>query len=115
MLNTRKIELENGGILEVFEIVNESGAETGDLIFDMNETKFHPVYRLGSTNICFDAKFQANIHKIVGSSRPKDDLPFKKPNKDLYSEIENLIITWNNDGTKTAGTLTRQIMELLNK
>jgi hypothetical protein len=123
MLNTRKIELENGGILEVFEIMNEAGAETGDLIFDMNETKFHPVYRLGSTNICFDAKFQANIHKIVGSSRPKDDLPFKKRviskklflNKDLYSEIENLIITWSIDGTKTAGTLTRQIMKLLNK
>ena len=36
-------------------------------------------------------------------------------NKDLYSEIENLIITWSIDGTKTAGTLTRQIMKLLNK
>ena len=33
----------------------------------------------------------------------------------LYSEIEDLIIRWNNDGTKTAGHLTRQIMELLNK
>jgi hypothetical protein len=36
-------------------------------------------------------------------------------NKDLYSKIENLIVIWSNDGTKTAGTLTRQIMELLNK
>ena len=35
--------------------------------------------------------------------------------KELYSEIEYLIIMWSNDGTKTAGTLTRQIMELLNK
>ena len=26
--------------------------------------------------------------------------------KELYSEIENLIINWNNDGTKTAGSLT---------
>ena len=33
----------------------------------------------------------------------------------LYSEIENLIIRWNNDGTKTAGELTRQIMGLLKK
>ena len=33
----------------------------------------------------------------------------------LYSEIEHLIITWNIDGTKTAGHLTTQIMELLNK
>ena len=33
--------------------------------------------------------------------------------KNLYSEIENLIIFWNNDGTKTAGSLTREIMALL--
>ncbi len=31
----------------------------------------------------------------------------------LYREIENAIIRWNNDGTKTAGTLTREIMEML--
>jgi hypothetical protein len=35
--------------------------------------------------------------------------------KDLYSKIENLIVIWSNDGTKTAGTLTRQIIKLLNK
>jgi gas vesicle protein len=33
--------------------------------------------------------------------------------KDLYSEIENLIIFWSNDGTKTAGSLTREIMALI--
>ena len=32
---------------------------------------------------------------------------------ELYSQIENLIINWNNDGSETAGHLTRQIMELL--
>lgn len=31
----------------------------------------------------------------------------------LYSEIEHLIIMWSNDGTKTAGSLTRDIMKLL--
>lgn len=35
--------------------------------------------------------------------------------KELYSEIEYLIIVWSNDGTKTAGSLTRKIMKLLNK
>ena len=35
--------------------------------------------------------------------------------KTIYSEIENLIITWNNDGTKTAGSLTREIMILIDK
>jgi len=34
-------------------------------------------------------------------------------NKELYSEIENLIIRWSNDGTKTAGSLTREIMSLI--
>jgi anti-anti-sigma regulatory factor len=35
--------------------------------------------------------------------------------KELYSEIEDLIIRWSNDGTKTAGSLTRQIMETLSQ
>jgi hypothetical protein len=34
-------------------------------------------------------------------------------NKTLYSEIEHLIIQWNNDGTKTAGSLTRDIMKVI--
>ena len=34
-------------------------------------------------------------------------------NKELYREIENLIIRWNNDGTKTAGSLTREIVNLI--
>ena len=31
----------------------------------------------------------------------------------LYSEIEHLIIKWVIDGTKTAGSLTREIMKLI--
>ena len=31
----------------------------------------------------------------------------------LYSEIEYLIMVWGSDGTKTAGSLTRQIMSLI--
>jgi hypothetical protein len=33
----------------------------------------------------------------------------------LYSGIENLIINWEIDGTETAGHLTRQIMQLIEK
>lgn len=33
--------------------------------------------------------------------------------KNLYSDIEHLIIIWNNDGTRTAGSLAREIMDLL--
>jgi len=35
--------------------------------------------------------------------------------RELYSKIETLIIHWNIDGTKTAGSLTRQIMQLIEK
>jgi hypothetical protein len=31
----------------------------------------------------------------------------------LYSDIEDLVIRWSNDGTKTAGHLTRQIIKLI--
>lgn len=31
----------------------------------------------------------------------------------LHSKIEMLIIVWNIDGTRTAGSLTREIIELL--
>ena len=34
---------------------------------------------------------------------------------ELYSEIEYLIIMWSNDGTRTAGSLTREIMEIINE
>lgn len=33
--------------------------------------------------------------------------------KDLYSKIENSIISWSNDGSQTAGSLTREIMEII--
>ena len=43
-----------------------------------------------------------------------DGISEEKMNKDtLYSEIEYLIIMWSNNGTKTAGSLTRDIMKLL--
>lgn len=32
----------------------------------------------------------------------------------VYSKIEDLVIRWNNDGQKTAGHLTRQIMAVVN-
>ena len=31
----------------------------------------------------------------------------------LYQKIEHAIIWWNNDGTKTAGTLTREILKII--
>ena len=36
----------------------------------------------------------------------------KDSEETIYSKIENLIIEWNINGTKTAGSLTRDIMKL---
>lgn len=36
-----------------------------------------------------------------------------KPTITVYSSIENSIIRWNIDGTKTAGSLTREIMDII--
>jgi hypothetical protein len=60
-------------------------------------------------------------YKLVGDNEHKEweeiHIPkeiINKMNKEtLYSEIEYLIIQWSNDGTKTAGSLTREIMELI--
>lgn len=35
--------------------------------------------------------------------------------RDLYRDIESAIIRWSNDGTQTAGELTREIMELVER
>jgi hypothetical protein len=37
----------------------------------------------------------------------------KEDNAKLYREIENAIIRWSNEETKTAGSLTREILEIL--
>ena len=39
--------------------------------------------------------------------------PVTTYNPTLYSKIETEIIRWSNDGTKTAGELTRKIIELI--
>ena len=55
------------------------------------------------------------INKIIKNTEYKYIRNQLNKNKELYSEIEYLIIMWYNDGTKTAGSLTRQIMKLINK
>jgi hypothetical protein len=52
-------------------------------------------------------------YELVGDNYHKEWEEVRPPNETLYSEIEYLIIMWSNDGTKTAGSLTRDIMKLL--
>ena len=68
----------------------ESGMEYEGLLVSMKDTNLDSFQWYGET---------------VSIPKYSDDV--------LYSEIEHLIITWNIDGTKTAGHLTRQIMKLL--
>lgn len=39
--------------------------------------------------------------------------PLSKNSTELYSEIENAIIKWTIDGTKTAGSLTRDLIDII--
>lgn len=65
----------------------------------MNKVTFGCIYNCG--DVCKGECIREKISVIDESE------------KDLYSEIEALIILWDNDGTKTAGSLTREIMALL--
>lgn len=44
-----------------------------------------------------------------------EELKNKQDYDKYYSDIEDAIISWSNDGTKTAGTLTRKIIKILKK
>ena len=55
---------------------------------------------------------EINSHFLEGAKWQQEKM-YNEEN--LYSEIESLIIMWSNDGTKTAGALTRQIMEQFKK
>lgn len=64
--------------------------------------------QLGWVTIIFTALSIVRSYIIRRFFNKKTD----KSNEDkLYSDIEHLIIMWDNDGTKTAGSLTRQIIE----
>jgi hypothetical protein len=52
-------------------------------------------------------------YELVGDDEHKEWEEVRPANETLYSEIEHLIIRWNIDGTKTAGSLTRDIMKLI--
>ena len=51
-------------------------------------------------------RYALNVHKVPSKY-------FGKPEHQLEAEIEHLIIRWNPDGTRTAGDLTREILQLI--
>jgi hypothetical protein len=80
-----------------------------ELGYEINKFKLEPLYKDGECiglNVKVEPKAKVEFINTTINTTIK---------KELYSEIEYLIIMWNNDGTKTAGVLTRQIMELIDK
>lgn len=53
------------------------------------------------------------LYELVGDNYHKEWAEINPFKDTLYSEIESLIIHWSIDGTRTAGSLTRDIMKLL--
>ena len=56
--------------------------------------------------------FSVNIVKFHGAIRT-DWMKRSHGDKMFYSESEDSIIRWSNDGTKTAGTLARKIIKII--
>jgi hypothetical protein len=58
-----------------------------------------------------------NINEKLGEVVIKTDALIQRLQPDYqkyYSDIENAIMEWSRDGKKTAGTLTRKIIKILN-
>jgi len=76
------------------------------------------VYKDGDKVLVECEKDEESMGKLNWLSKIKlnssNHITLNKVEENLYSQIEHLIIMWSNDGTITAGGLTRQIMELLN-
>ena len=98
--------------------------KNGDLIYikDQYGVELRVITPMGLLNF-MDGEFDivdSRGKKWYYPSESEDSKPrmskvyeFLEDEKPLYSEIEHLIIQWNIDGTKTAGSLTRDIMKLL--
>lgn len=56
--------------------------------------------------------FSKGVVREFKDVTPEEKLELFK--SEWYGLIERLVIDWNNDGTKTAGVLTRRICKLLN-
>jgi len=61
---------------------------------------------------CLTRKFwdKSYKHHIFKSKKQKEEEA-----KQLYRDIETAIIRWNINGKRTAGSLTRQILTIINK
>jgi len=65
--------------------------------------------RLGHIQIINNISITPSVHIVKKITMQEIN------NMSLYQKIELAIISWDIDGTKTAGTLTREILKIINK
>ncbi len=59
-----------------------------------------------------DTEYKYSRYQKDAPKREIDFSTLSEEERKLYSAIEDIVIRWSNDGTKTGGTLTRQILYL---
>jgi len=102
-------------------LLNQLGVDGWELathVYDKKSTQSH-VYTFKKQKSLTGAATSSNPFGITGTTNSKfirarhsvDDAFWENPS--LYVKIENTIIEWSNDNTKTAGELTRQILKLV--
>lgn len=108
-IEERRCTLDNGEFIKeinVYHIPKKS--------VEYIETKFIllPTGNIKVNNVTFGCMYNCE-DVCTGECNQEKISVIDESEKDLYSDIEDLIIRWSNDGTKTAGELTRRIMSLL--
>ena len=86
----------------------------------------HPgdVHKISSVGFILGDYVDIEFEKVLVYVEPPDNIHCNRGDdvmharlvdkeKKLYRDIENAIIMWSNDGTKTAGTLTREIINII--
>ena len=90
----------------------EKEIKKGNLNFDQSGRAYPDNPQVKENWDCIWEK-DGKHYKLVGDDEHKEWEEVRPSNETLYSEIEHLIIRWTIDGTKTAGSLTRDIMKLI--
>jgi hypothetical protein len=110
---TNEIYLQEG-------LLNQLGVDGWELATHVYDKKSQShVYTFKKQKPLTGAATSSNPFGITGTTNSKffrarhseDDIFWENPS--LYAKIENAIIEWSNDNTKTAGELTRQILKLI--
>jgi hypothetical protein len=100
-----EVKYEEDGVRKYLHLLPDT--ETSSLEIGM-EVHFEKVVKL-KENASYTSENGWDVNPVEGEYAKLTWVPT------LYWMVENAIIRWSIDGTKTAGSLTREILELLKK